>query len=582
MASVTSRFLKTFFLFSLLPMVFIFVIRLLFFDNFDDFGIYKPVAIFLSTLLTYTVYFPYVLSFSLHRAFFCYKEDVQNATRYISQKVIIITSILLILYTLMLAFSSSKILTNIYNIYLSERYTKLIESKDNKSKEFMKEARYAFSEKDYDKAINIIEEGLLILPGNNDLTLLLRDTREAKLKAQSLQKGNANYELEMEYMLIGIEEYSSAQYEEARQYFYKILDMNNENGLAKYYLNKISLELGENNNIFNEKDEDKVALYDRIAEGISFYEKEDYWQAYRVFREVYLKHPSNFEILDYYNLAISKVKINGFFIRDANFLYDTFVSDIRVDLNQNPIKNDGVFNKLAFPIDYSSISVLEFLKINDNDYLYSTVFNVFDEIYFFDTVLFSTTNTNNYKKYRFGKIVEDSDEKNKYKLILKGQYLDNGEYNNNDKDYNDSIILNIDPKIFNITKNISALEFVSISDVIVFLKYIPNFGYDKNEIIYLLMSKIFSPLIVILISAIISYYSIRYRAKKNLHPFHTIVGFFGCVFITFMLLKIFDLIIGAISIVSSGSYITFVGLGLLLLAAISIYSVQFFRVKIDD
>ncbi len=580
--TIKSRFLRTFLYLTALYFLVLFIARSFFLDDFYNFQVYKYLAVLFSVLLTYFNVYPYILSFSLYRAFFYYENNGEASLLSVSQKTIIIATVSIVLYSTVLGFFSSSISRNIHNIYVSQEYMHLYKSKKDKSSEYLKLARQAFTEKDYDASINIIQEGLSLLPGDEDLIIFLKHVTTQKERDISILKNNTDVELERRLMTEAVDAYSDLNYEKAKTILAQVLDINSENGMAKFYLNKIALQLGEKNSLFTQENEAEIILYKKLSEAISFYNAEEYWAAYYIFRDIYVEHPYNFEVFDYYNLAMAKLKINDFFITDAEFLYDIFVSknNSTPSERQNTKKNI-LYNMLSFPINYTSVCAIEFLRLSEEDYFYSTVLNIFNETYFFDVVLFSSErDTDSYTKYRYGKLVA-SQKEGEYHIVLKGKYDSDKSYSGNDLDYH-IISVNVPPNLFAVAKHIDVMDFVSIVDMVTLLKYMPDFGFDKKELVSALMYKLFLPLEVLLIAVLISYYSMRYRMKHNVHIVHKIVGLFGSVFLTFMILEIYDLVINMLSIVWRNSYIGFIILGLITLVFAVGYGIQFFRVKIDD
>ncbi len=586
--TVTSRFLKTFLILSGLFFLFLSILRAFVLSDFSNFGMYKIVAVLFSILLTYTYFFPYALSFSLYRAFFYYDNDDGDSNLLkVTQKTIIIALLLMIGYTSMIVFFSSSISKNIHNIYASQEYMHLYKSRQNKSLEYLELAREAFAVKDYDKAIEVIGEGLSFLPDDEDLIIYLKYVTSRKDKDFSANKSDSDAEREKTYMEQAVDAYSTLDYDTAKKLFLDVLDINDENGMAKFYLNKIALHLGEENSLFTRQSEDELVLYRRVADGIAFYTGEQYWEAYNIFRDIYVAHPFHFEVFDYYNLAMAKIKINDFFITDAEFLYEIFVdksysastTTVAVDREQH---KSSIFELIKFPISYDSVCDIEFFRLSENKYLYTTVLNIFNETYFFDTLIITTSDdgVESYQKYRFGKLVPSIKE-GVYNIVLKGQYYSDKTYNENDLE-NYVLTVATPANLFSVAKHIDVTDFVSIVDMITLLEYMPNFGFDRKAILNILMYKIFLPLELLLIAVVISYYSMRYRIKGHVHFFHKVVGLFGSIFLTFMVSELFALIIHMISIVSGKSYIGFIALAIITLIPIAVYSIQFFRVKIDE
>ncbi len=581
--TVTSRFLKTFSFFSLLCFLFLSVFRFFFSNDFANFEIYKYIAVFFSVVLTYVNIFPYILSFSLYRAFFYYENNGGDTSLLkVSQRTIIIVAVMFALYTSVVIFFSSGIARNIHNIYVSQEYIYLHKSKKDKSIEYLTKAREAFAERDYVKSIRAIEEGLAFLPDDEDLIIYLKHVINQKQRDEDLMKSSSDLEAERKYMLEAIDAYSHSDYDNAKRLLLHVLSINDENGMAKFYLNKIALELGEKNSLFTQQEESEVLLYKKISEGISLYNGGEYWRAYNIFRTIYVENPYHYEVVDYYNLAMSKIKMNDFFITDAEFLYEIFVDKASTSTSKRKEPAiGGIFNKLYFPIDYDSVCDIEFLKLSENTYLYTTVLNIFNETYFFDTVLISTHDgEESYTRYRYGKLTS-SLKSGVSDIILKGKYDSSNTYNKNDLDYK-ILTVSTPPNLFTVAKDIDATDFISAVDMATLLEYMPDFGFDRAEILSTLMYKMFLPLEVLLIAVVISYYSMRYRKKHDVHVVHMIVGFFGSVFLTFMIVETFALALDVLSIVSGRSYMGFIIFALITIAFIVAYSIQFFRVKIDE
>lgn len=578
-ATVTSRFLKTFSILSALFFLFMFVVRAFFLADFANFEVYKIIAVLFSVFLTYTSIFPYILAVSLYRAFFYYGSDGGANLLAVTQKTLIIVAVFLALYTSVLVFFSSSISKNIHNIYVSQEYIYLHKSKQAKSTQYLELSRSSFANKDYEGAINAIKEGLSFLPDDEDLIIYLKYLTSQKERAVSIIKSDSDLQLEKDYMSQAVEAYSIADYQNAKNFFAKVLEINFENGMAKFYLNKIALALGEKNSLFTQEDEDDIILYKRVSEGISLYNAHEYWQAYQIFRDIYVDNPYNYEVFDYYNLAMAKIKLNDFFITDAQFLYDVFVVK-RANVLASEVDKDNVFNILSFPINYDSVCNIEFFKLSEDNYFYSTVLNIYNETYFFDTVLFSRDNgTNTYTKYRYGKLVP-SIKSGEYDIVLKGLYGSDGSHSEDDFDYH-TVTISIPANLFDVAKHIDATDFVSIVDMITLLEYMPKFGFDEKEILSTLMYKMFLPLELLLIVSIISYYSMRYRAKSHVHIIHKISGFLGSVLLTFMILQLFAMVTNMLAIVST-NYVGFIIFASLAFVFVIAFGIQFFRVKIDE
>ncbi len=279
------HFFRIFLFFSLLLFAAIIIFRFFFSTNFSDFGMNKFVGVLLSAILTYNRLLPYTLALSLHLSYWDYKISA-NTFRNIYQKTSSVIFICVAFYASMIFFLSSGILTNINNIYISERYRELYQFMDIKSNELIQEARNAYAAGEYDKAAQILENGIVLFPKNNDLKIFLRDISALKEKTININRSHSNNEQVRNNMDLAVLAYSKLDYKEALKYFQNVIDINPEHGLAKYYINKISVELGEDNLRVDKKVAEDALMYEKIAEAISLYNQGYYWEAYNIFREV--------------------------------------------------------------------------------------------------------------------------------------------------------------------------------------------------------------------------------------------------------------------------------------------------------
>lgn len=580
--TITKRFINTFFVLSGVSLILIYLVRFFIFDEAYIIKSGGMLSFLIVGIISYFTFLPYIMALSCYRAYFYHKDNPYDTIKSVTQKTVIATTVIIVFYGLFIVFFSSILLDTMYNLFLANKYKKYFEYEKNAQNILLAEGREAFYKSDFDLANEIAKEALFNNPNDSDVMIFIRDIRNTESKYMS-QFATREEQIEEENINIGVKYFVEKDYKKAEASFLRVLSINKENEIAKYYLNQIAVATGSGIDKYKGIGNVGIKVYDRMSLAITYYNDGNYLQAYNIFSDLYSKYPENTEIFNYYRLVLEQIRKTNFFIEDVEKIYEMSIWTNSIAERSIEKINKNFANALVFYdiIEYSDNC--QIIKIDNNKYIYTSIRTFFDDIYFFDTVIVDVArNYDNmtYEKYRFGKLVKNPN--GGYNIILKAKYSNIGgdiSYNVNNEEYNSDIYLDVNMRTLEILKEYNTIKYRPLSDLIILLRDMPKIGYSKSAIMFLFVKKIFSPLIMLLICVIVSYYSFKYRTLGSAHIYHRIVGFLGTIVFAYFITAIFNFILATISVFNMNVlYIIFAAA---LIAVIFVYSIKFFKIDFN-
>lgn len=581
--TIIKRFINTFFVLSGVSLILVYLSRFFIFDEAYIIKSGGMLSFLIVVIINYFIFLPYIMALSCYRAYFYHKDNPYDTIKSVTQNTVIATAVIIIFYGLFIIFFSSILLDTMYNLFLENKYKKYFEYEKNAQNTLLTKGREAFYKNDFALANEIAKEALFNNPNDNDVMIFIRDIRNTESKYMS-QFSTREEKMEEENINLGVKYFAAKDYKKAEASFLRALSIKKENEIAKYYLNQIAVATGSGVDKYKGIGNVGIKVYDRMSLAITYYNDENYLQAYNIFSDLYSKYPENTEIFNYYRLVLEQIRKTNFFIEDAEKIYE--MSIWKNSITERDIKkiNKNFASGWFFSdiIEYSD--KCQIMKIDNNKYIYTSMRIFFGDIYFFDTVIVDVArNYDNmtYDKYRFGKLIKHPN--GGYNIILKAKYSDadgGASYNVNNNEYNKDIYLDVNMRTLEILKEYDTIKYRPLSDLMILLSDMPKIGYSKSAIMFLFINKIFSPLIMLLICVIVSYYSFKYRTLGSVHIYHRIAGFLGTIILTYFITAIFNFIMATISVLPNMNalYIIFAAA---LIAVIFIYSIKFFKIDFN-
>lgn len=531
--SINFKLLLNFLVLSIITLIVIFIVYIVY-----SRGVGKDYTLFTYILIGlgfYKSYIPYITSLSVYFAFFKGSfSNQENISKVIALPIVSII-FLVIFFTVYDYFLVDYFVSTIRHNNTVKNHKIYYDYELKLKNESYKKATEEFLNGNIDAAYIYAQNALFYDRNDINVLLLIKNIQHENIKRYELEHKEEISNIN-NLIRLGTREYSLHNYNIAYKYFNQIIKLDNNNPLALYYLNKISIARNEKPKYYGNTTKE-ISIYSKLFEAISLYESGRFWYAYDLIQKLYLEYSDVVEVDNYYSLIKDSIIRYDFFIDDAKKIKDAYIDNTELSVNSSSINYNGVNIMLDKNTLLSSVN--------------STVFK--GDTYLFDVSIVSLddelkmTNSDN---YLYAKISDAYKATNNMKNIILKAHFDT---NKNEYVYNDIdrviIPIEISQSTINIIRNYTELKFSDISffDLFILKEEISKFGYSSKDIMLELLYKVIEPITYLLLFIIIAYYSFRYREtmfNKKLHLYNVFVGIVG----TCILTLVYSILIQYISI----------------------------------
>ena len=514
--NITTSIILSFLILSIFSIFMIIIIYVLYTRGEGrDYSLY---TYFLYSLIFYKNYIPYIISLCVYFSFFKAKYLHQESI----SKVIAIpiaTIVVLVCFYALYDYCFTNFLISNLREHNNVRDAKIYYEYELKLKnEAYELAREELAAGNLDKAYSFAEEALFYDKNDGNTLLLIKTIQEEKQKNyEKLHREQINNIKNL--ISLGTRAFSASNYNEAGRYFANVLELDKNNPLALYYINRISVARNQKP-IYYGNTTKEASVYARLSETINMYENGNLWKAYESISKLYLEAPNIAEINNYYSI-----------IRDAVSRYDFFIKEAQ-EVREAYINNPDLL-KYSYSYNHNGIN----LMLGKNILLSSSSSAMFkNDLYIFDVSLMELDDELKVircENFLFGKVADSFKSTNNTKNIVLKAYFDT---NRNEYIYSDTnskiIPVNISYSTVNIIKNYSHinLKYVSLLDLYTLRKEITRFGYSDEDINFELLIKNIEPITYLLLFMIIAYYSFRFRlsmATDKFRFYNKVTGIIG-------------------------------------------------------
>lgn len=511
--------------------------------NYNKVGLIAALLFFIRAM-------PAILIISLHIAFSGYIGNSEKKISSIIVKPLIFTLFVVTTYASYTIYFLSPIYNQI-DVELSRiEYVRLLDYRTKLKNEAIENARDALKNNNIDEAYKYLSDAQFYYPNNTEINLTLKNINYDKLiRDENIER---NILLNISKSLdTAIGAYTKKNYKEAYRLFVNILRIDPNNKLAIYYMNRIN-EADKSLPIYNGRNIESIYIYDKLSDAIYDYENNNTWGAYKKIDELYKIKPTDLEIKSYYDIIISNVRREDFFIEDAKKIRTMYI-EREID--------DRLGSKNGFNLVIGEDNIL-----NIGSALYYN-----EEFYMFDiSDIHLNQNIHDVKitRYKYGKLLDtsDSENKNRKTFILKAKYDEATKTysTNNEVSYTNISIKISDNTLYNIrTKRYITPEYESIYGLYKLRAELPLVGYNLYKLDNEIIKKILDIQYLFTLCIIVMFYSLKYRTKKNKrkHIFHSFIGIFGILFVLFLMqvefLKIVDYLVPLMNTKITSTIMTF-------------------------
>lgn len=520
--------------------------------NFSLFG--------LRAFFSYFDTLPYVAGISVYYAFSSYFSTInhEGISRVVTKPLAVISSI--VLFYIFISFFISP-----YIISTLKRYTRDLYSieyknyKNNLKNEAFNNAKIALDNNDIKKAYSFAAEALHNMPNDFEIINLMKEIKQAKTDYLFTNQSSLQSKIESN-LTNGVKEFSHKNYDTAMKYFREVLKFDEDNGLALFYINKISINQKNAGAIYKGKTASDVKIYDSLSKAITYLNEKNYWSAYNIIYDLYAKYPTEIEVRNYNSIISDAINKNDFFISDSIAIKVAF-------LDKNKQLQTG-FNIL----------------LNDDRLMHigSSLFFM-DSFYIFDVIIVSLKDSS-YSMYKYGKLLPISDDRKE--LILKGRFDFNTKTHNSD-DYVSTrgIFINVSDDTINMLrdKDNTYLQYKSFRNILNWHNELSSIGYSTKASNYGILYKLISPMYFAFLLLILAYYSLRFRISltAQFHIYHRVIGIVGTFLLIYFSNSLFLILVQSFSILSN-LFISTISLFTIFLILILFYTLQLARINVND
>ncbi|OEJ13689.1 hypothetical protein BFL38_02770 [Brachyspira hampsonii] len=506
-SSITKSIILSFLLLSILSIfVILFVYILYRRGEGEDYALSTYI---LYSLVFFKSYIPYVIAlsvyFSFFRAKYLHQESISKVIAYPIGLIV-----LLVCFYAVYDYSFTNIFISKLKEYNSIREAKLYYEYELKLKnEAYEAARVELMAGNLDAASSLAEEALFYDKNDGNTLLLIKSIQKEKmLKEAELHKEKFNNITNL--MSLGTREFSLSNYNSASKYFSQVLELDNNNPMALYYMNRINIAMNKKPLYYGNLTPQEASIYAKLSEAIDMYESGYLWKAYDNISKLYLNYPNIAEINNYYSIIRDAISRYDFFIKEAQEVRDAYID--------NP-------DLLKYSSDFSHNGIN--LMLSKNVLLSSATSAVFKNgLYIFDISLIEFDDELKIVRcdnFLYGKIADSFNSTNNVKNIILKAYFDT---NKNEYIYNDAVSMvipiNISYSTLDIIKNYTSinLKYVNLLELFTLRNEIKKIGYSDKDINFELLVKNIEPIAYLFLFMIIAYYSFRFRLAASTDKFH--------------------------------------------------------------
>ena len=563
--TVTSKLILSFFLLSFTTVLSWFVFYNIYASSISLPAILNNFGLFgLRTLFSYFDTLPYIAGISVYYAFSSYSSTInhQGISKVVKKPVGVISS--MVLFYILMSFFISPYMINGLKNYTRDLYNTEYKNYKNKLKnEAFDNAQIALENNNLKKAYSFAAEALHNMPNDFEIINLMKEIKQMEVDYFFTNQSSSQAKIKSN-LADGIEAFSYKNYDSAIKSFRKVLKLDKANGLALFYMNKISINQKNAGAIYKGKTASDVKIYDSLSKAITYLNEKNYWPAYNIIYDLYAKYPTEIEVRNYNSIISDAINKNDFFISDSIAIKTEF-------LDNNKLLATG-FNIL----------------LNDDTLMHvgSSLFFM-NSFYIFDVIIVSLKkpfNPSDYSIYKYGKLLSVSDDRKE--LILKGKYdFKTKIYNSDDYVSTRSIFINISDDTVNILrdKDNTYLQYKSFDDILDWHNQLSAIGYSTRASNYGILYKLISPMYFALLLIILAYYSLRFRIglTAQFHIYHRAIGMVGTFLLIYFLDKLFSILVNSFSILSN-LFISTISLFVIFLILILFYILQLARINVND
>ena len=536
--TITNRLILNFLILSVISITVIFVVYVLY--SRGEGKEYSMLSYFLVSMVFYKSYIPYITALSVHFSFFKGKYvNQENISKVISIPIASIV-ILVAFYTLYDYYFVNYLIANIKNHNANRDYMVYYEYELKLRDEAYEKAKEELAVGNLDKANTFAEEALFYDKNYGNVILLLKSIQEEKRKkyenTHQTEINNINNLIKS-----GTRQFTLGNYSEALKYFNRVLSLDNNNPLALYYLNRISIARNEKPK-YKGNTTEEISVYGRLSEAIALYDNGRLWEAYDIIYKLYMESPNVAEVNNYYSIIRDAISRYDFFIREAKEVKEAYIDNADLSVTSSLANKNGLNIMLDKNTLLTSLSGAMF---KGNLYLFDvSIIKLDDELKKVSA-----------EDYLYGKLAYNIKFTNNKNIILKAHF----DTNKNDYIYSDTqsrvIPISISDSTLDIIRNYTSLNlnYVSVPDLFTLRNEMPKFGYSNREIDLTLFAKNITPISYLLLFVFIAYYSFRYRlstSSEGLTFCNKVVGVLGTLILA-AVYKVFIDYIASILVVLS-------------------------------
>lgn len=467
------------------------------------------------SFILYKNIMPYIILLSIYLSFF-YSNSYKDIAVPIAI-IFVFSSFYLIYDYYLLDIISSKLRANYSSYNYKLFYNHQLEIKHD----LYEKARIELANENLNKSYELAKKALIYDNDDANLIILLKSIQQ---EIDNINDMKFSKELDRinDLLSLGSTEFSRKNYSKALDYFKRVLKLDSSNPLALYYINRISI-IQNNKPQYKGNTTDELYTYSILSDIINLYNSNRIWEAYRRISELYINYSNIPEVKNYYNLIVDKINSYDFFIDEASELENVFLSNLK---EYDSIMNYQL-NGISFLLNTNTLFFAE----------HSLYYK--DSFYLFDVSIINLNKNLKIQKrsnFKYGRIVPTFGNTNNVKnIILKAPY------NFNSKKYsyidtNSTIIpISISASTLSVLKNYTktTLDYLGLNKLLKLKNELQSFGYSKDNIEQIIVSKIISPVLYLLLYVLVAYFSLKYRIKGSNNSFFiSIVGILGTIAIT--------------------------------------------------
>ncbi|ASJ22356.1 hypothetical protein BHAMNSH16_12175 [Brachyspira hampsonii] len=505
--SITKSIILSFLLLSILSIFIILFVYILYSrGEGEDYALSTYV---LSSLIFFKSYIPYVIALSVYLSFFkakyLYQESISKVIAYPIGLIV-----LLVCFYAVYDYSFTNMFISKLKEYNSIRDAKIYYEYELKLKnEAYESAKEQLMAGNLDAASSLAEEALFYDNNDGNTLLLIKSIQKEKMtKEAELYKEKFNNITNL--MSLGTREFSLSNYNSASKYFSQVLELDNNNPMALYYMNRINIAMNRKPLYYGNLTPQEASIYAKLSETIDMYESGYLWIAYENISKLYLNYPNIAEINNYYSIIRDAITRYNFFIKEAQEIREAYIDNTDLLKNSSSFSHNGINLMLSKNVLLSSAS--------------SAMFK--NSLYMFDISLMELDDELKIVRcdnFLYGKIADSFNSTNNTKNIILKAYFDT---NKNEYIYNDAVSkvipINISYSTLDIIKNYTSinLKYVNLLELFTLRKEIQKIGYSDKDINFELLVKNIEPIAYLLLFMIIAYYSFRFRLAASTDKFH--------------------------------------------------------------